>query len=234
MRVIPGVSAWPNYSGEYLDLPGNNGDYASMPHNASYIPAGDFRIEAKVWHTNASSTIRECYFGKEAVGGLTGLRFFKFHTTPFTRISLLTSNNGGSSYTAQWTSTAFTPGNNAWFFVRADLDADNGASQTDALLYWKQNEGDSWTSISSSAPDASVGLSMGTAPWNIGLASTDEYMDGRVGWLKLWDNMAGTGNPLIAFEPKRMNVGDLSYVDRFSKQTWTINQSGSSQEAGIL
>lgn len=231
---MQGVLAAPIYTGKYLNLPGTEGDYASMPHNASYIPSGDFRIEAKVWHTNASSTIRECYFGKEAIGGLTGLRFFKFHTAPFTRISLLTSNNGGVSYTAQWTSNSFSPGNNTWFYIRADLDADNGSSETDALLYWKQNEGDSWTSISSSSPDVSVGLSMGTAPWNIGLCSTDEYLDGRIGWVKLWDNYAGIGNPLIAFEPYRMDIGDLSYVDRYSGQTWTVNQSTNTEKAEIL
>lgn len=218
----------PNRS-NYLDLPGGADDYVTMADNAINSPTGDFTWVAQVYHDNASSTIREGYITKEDAT-YDNFRWFKFHSSPFTRISFLNSEPGAgnNTFNNQWTSAAFTPGNGAWFWIKLEFDSDDGGGNQEAFQYWKQNEGDSWIDVSGTdGAQGGTGSDDFSVPLELGrVESTGETLDGRMRIARQYTGMGDTGTPDWEFNANRMKAGQTSYTDTYSGLTWNLNTSG--------
>lgn len=208
----------------YVLLDGT-GDYLSQPDDSTNSPTGDFTWIAKIYLDNASSTVREGIITKEDAT-YDNFRFFKFHQSPFTRLSFLNSEPGAgnNSFNNQWTSDAFSPGNGAWFWVKLEFDSDVGGGNQEAYLYWKQNEEDSWIDVSGSdGPQAGTGSDDFAAPLEIGrVESTGETLSGRVQYAAQWTGITESGDPDWEFNANLMSDGETTLTDPYNAETWTL------------
>lgn len=228
------VSATPvaDPADNYILLDGT-GDYISQPDDASNSPTGDFTYVVKVFHDNASSTVREGYMTKADFGSGSTIRFFKLNGAPHTRLSFLVDNNGDGIFNNQWNSSAITPGDGAWFWAKVEFDADNGSGQARAYIYWKQNDGDSWTDISSTGALSGTGVSDNGYSLKLAYVPTSpEYLAGGLQYAAQYTGMGDTGTPDWEFDANGMSSGETTYTDPYNGLTWTLQGDASVVDNG--
>lgn len=221
------------FDGErYVYLPGLTGNYLSAPDEAALDITGDIDIRCLVamddWTPSASSYL----VAKRAGGGQDSYEFF-VNTNGTLRIQWYDSGTAGFRSASSTVAPTVTDGAALW--VRAALDADNGASGNTATFY-TSTEGTTWTQLGTSVVTATVAaIAATTATLNIGA-----YANGTAGVSagKFYAAQVRNGidGPVVFdWDANRdaVNATHTSYTAS-TGQTWTVNRATSGRKTVVV
>lgn len=210
-------------SDKFLLLDGVSGSYASTPDSAALDITGDIDIRADAvlvdWTPANSDTLAAKWV---LTGNQRSYRLF-IGSTGF--ITLITSPDGSAA--VNFASTAevpFTDGSRGK--VRATLDVDNGAGNSEAKFYTRTSDSDPWVQLGSTVLGAVTSIFNSTSALDIGsfAAGTSARVTGRIYSAQVYASIDGT-DLRADFNPARdysANRG-TTMVSSTTGETYTIN-----------
>jgi len=221
-------------SAQYLRLDGVVGNYASTPDSAAASITGDIDIRVKVALDDWTPALTNSLISKRAGAGNRSYRLVS--TT--NGLSLVWSADGTIENTSSSTvPTGITDGASKW--VRATLDADNGASGNDVKFYTSDDydpltQNGTWTQLgatvttanTSSIFDSATSVEVGS---NTG--GTIQLAAGEFYRAQIFNGIDGT--LAVDFDPSLAAAGDLSFTAD-TGEVWTVTQTGSPQGAELI
>lgn len=218
----------PNRS-NYVDMPGTSGNYLSMPDSSANSPSGDFTLTWSGFIDDMDGTNPDPLISKRNGSGA-GTHTFHWNMQNGSAAMNFLLSNDGDGWTGQWSSSTIPVGDGVRVWLKVEVDVDNGASGSDVSFFYKTAAGDSWTDISSTGSDDSVGVADAAVPVYLAYYQpVSAYGAGGAHEAAIYNGLGDTGTPAIKFDANRMKAGQTSYTDTYSGGTWTINQSGSPQ-----
>lgn len=131
----------------YLNLDGSSGNYASSPDSAALSITGDIDIRVLAAATDWTPAAAMHLLNKTNVSGSYGLTL---NTSGTLRLSWQTAAGGFPQKTSTAANT-ITDGAAKW--IRATLDADNGAAGYDVKFY-TSDDGSTWTQLGTTVTTA--------------------------------------------------------------------------------
>lgn len=223
-----------------LSLPGESGDYASVPDSAALDITGDLDLRAAVvlddWVSGSSSAFID------KVSGTNGGYQFGINSTG----ELYLSYGDGSSTFTDAATTAVSASDGELLLVRATLDVDDGSGNRVTTFYTKSSTPESaaddlvddtgWSQLGSAVTTAST-ITLGTNSEDVELGSrsggTGRIWAGDYYAALVLSGIAGTAQLDADFT--KQFVGDTSFTEDSSNSAMvTINQSGDPQAEIVL
>jgi hypothetical protein len=220
-------------SGNYLYLPGINGNYASIPDSSALDVTGDIDIRVKVafddWTPDANNEL----IAKMASNNNRSWRLLLGSNTylAFYWSADGTNQNGAICYTPP----GILDGTAKW--VRVTLDVDNGASGNEVKFYLS-DDGLNWTQLGLTTTNSGVSsIYNSTSNVEIGSAFVGiaNFARGKFYRAQIYNGISGTLVMDANFETKITSLTQSTFTESSSNAaTVTINRSGSTyRSAGI-
>lgn len=221
-------------SDKFLNLPGTSGAYASTPDSAGLDITGDIDIRADAvlvdWTTANSDTLAAKWV-------LTGnQRSFRLFIGLTGLVTLLTSPDGTASLSfASTIAVPFTDGSRGK--VRATIDVDNGAGNSEVKFFTRTSDSDPWVQLGSTVLGAVTSIFNSTSALEIGsfAVGTSSRVTGRIYSAQVYAGLTGTDlradfNPSRDYNPAR----GTTMVSSTTGETYTINGTALVQAEGDL
>jgi hypothetical protein len=189
----------------------------SAPSQTSFDIAGDIELIAKVAARNyAPGSVQTI-----AAKWITGNYSYFFGLTAGGGVQLFWNPTGSGAFIGGVSTAALPTASGADVYLRATLDADNGAGGNTTTFY-TSTDGASWTQLGAPVVNAGVtSLYVGTSELSIGRepAGALQPFTGKIYSVKIYNGIGGT---LAAdFDASRYTSGTT--VASPSGETWTLN-----------
>jgi hypothetical protein len=212
----------------WLSLPGETGDYASIPDSAPLSIPGDMEIEVDAAADDWTPVGTENLVSKYQTSGQASYRMM-----------VLAGGSLWWQHSADGTNSAWStgPGVNMSTIVndgdrvklKVTIDVDNGAGDAELKFWYRFSDGDSWTQLGSTQTlGATTSIFDGTEQVSIGQRSNVEMFAGKIYRAIIRDGIDGTVELDANFAAEA--PGTTSFTESSSNAaTVTINQSGDPQ-----
>lgn len=218
-----------------LSLPGETGDYASIPNNAAFTGLTDMVIAVRValtdWTPTASQILCANYLTSSQ-----GFRLY-VHSAGTIRLERSVSGFGVLDTIASTVAPSVSDGDFIW--VKVKHDGNNGAAGSD-ISFWTSTvenpaDGDGdYTQLGTTVTDGNTctffnstgGLEWGASNAGASFPSTGNWVRGKL-WSSLTESPA---NLQVDANFNTQDIGATSFTEDSSNGfTVTVNQSGSPQ-----
>jgi hypothetical protein len=222
-------------TGNYLYLPGVNGNYASAPDAAALDITGDIDLRCKVALDDWTPASAAPIIFKDTQGGATRQYALSVNTSGFLTFDWWDSAgtyNGGRTSTV---ATGVSDGATKW--IRATLDVDNGSTQNETKFF-TSDDGITWTQLGTTLTVAGVTSIRDTsAALGIGANSSGNSASrGKFFRAQVLNGIGGTVAFDANFENSITSLLQTSFTESSTNgATVTINRSGSTfRSAGVI
>ncbi len=203
----------------YLSMPGSTGNYASTPDSAAHTITGDIDIRVKAaaddW-TNASTI--QTLFAKRATQCAWQFRIAQ--TTG--RLELIWSVDGTALLSVA-SSAAPTVADGSAIWLRATLDADNGAAGR-TVTFYTSDDGETWTQLGTATTTAGItSIFDSNAALEVGSIFTgaSQVFDGKIYYAEVRNGIGGTVVAKFDAAQILQSSGTMS-----TGELWTVHTSG--------
>lgn len=221
----------PKYA--YLNLPGEAGDFASVPDHADFRIVGDLDLRIAVALTDWTPAAVGALLGRRASG--TDVSYF-LRMASNGRPALVWTENGSSNKVAS-ANAAPTVTNGSLLLLRVTLDVDNEDSGNDVKHYTKASTyeaahgnlllHDGWTQLGTTITTVNTtSIHAGESDVEIGSVTggTENLLIGKVIAVAIYEGIAGT--KVLDVDFSRGPVGVITLADLAGGHVVTVNQSG--------
>lgn len=201
-----------------LNLPGTAGAYASTPDTASYnVTDVDLRVKFNMndWTPGGFGVFIAGQYPN--VGGNNGW-VAGMSATGFPNVTYTTDGTTAATRTST-AATGFSDGTANW--LRWVFDSNNGAAGHTVTFYTSEDDGVSWTTLSTVTTAGTVTLFNSTASFDVGNILS---WAGRVYRVQLLDGI--DGSTVIDVDFTKQAIGNTSFSDDDGR-VWTLNSTSS-------
>lgn len=221
-------------NGTYLYLPGVASNYASTPDAAALDITGDIDLRCKVAMDDWTPSTATVLVAKWSTGTA---KSYALGLTITTGTLSFSWTPDGTVVNTIASTVAPTVADGATLWVRATMDADNGASGNDVKFY-TSTDGTNWTQLGDTVTTAGVAtINNSTGELSIGaqLAGSNAFTRGKIFRAQVLDGINGTVAFDADFETSITSLNQASFTESSANAaTVTINRSGSTyRSAGI-
>lgn len=218
-------------TGRHLSLPGTTGNYASTPDVAGNALNGDLDIRAKVSLDDWTPATESVIVGKW-VG--TNDRTFRMYVSATGRLNLQWSKFGycGSCFVVSSNTLGFSDGSAQWVRVTRQLRVPSNSWYT--ANFYTSTDGVEWTLLTNVPTNSGTYQEAfdSTSPIEIGSdhGGTESRLAGEVHHLEVRGSV--NGSVVSKFDPGEATAPFRSWTSSVS-DTWTVNQTSTSAQAGL-
>lgn len=197
--------------------PNQTTSYFSAPDFAAARIVGDLDIDARIALASYTPTLAQEIFSKDAVGQFAYL--LRVDTSGF---PTLYWSQDGSTLKSAVSTTALSNAANTQAYIRAYLDADNGASGY-SVYFYTSPDGSNWTQLGSTVTAAGVtSIFAGTSVLAAGRSFTSSnQVNGKIYRVRVYNGNRSTGTLAVDFNPSLWTSG--ATWTSATGETWTIN-----------
>lgn len=222
ITLIDPIDAW-------LQLPGETGDFASIPDAAAFSVNPAFIIECKPAYDDWTPAGNRYCFAKWGVAGSREYRLGITGTSGSLR--LLVSEDGSIGITfVSSVSPSVSDGDTLWISARFWV---NGANR-EVEFFTKINDEDDWVQLGTTQNNAGTWSSNDTdavVEFGTSVGGTSNFWSGKIFQCKLYDFTGGVrGDNVLSVNFEREIPGTTSFTEQGpNAATVTVNQSGDPQ-----
>jgi hypothetical protein len=211
-------------TGNYLALPGADGDYASTPDSTDLGITGDIEIITYVQADDYTALQTLC---AKAIS-TTNQYSWEFKVQSTGTLLFKTSATGGTPTLSNVSTVALSTTNGVGVWLRVTLDVDDGGGNRVAKFYTSSDAATtapgsvSWTQLGSTVTTATTAsIFDSTSPLEIGSnGSGDDPFDGRIYKTFVYNGIGGT---LVAsFDADDAPAGSTTVVSSGTGETYTL------------
>lgn len=222
VRLIPIAAT----TEQALSLPGTSGNFASALDADVLDIVGDIDLRCEVAFDDWTPASNQEIISKSVTAG--DQRSYRLFLTSSNLLRFRTSVDGIASLTTNSTvATGITDGTRKW--VRATLDADNGAAGFDVTFY-TSDDGINWTQLGATVTTGgTTSIFNSTAGLEIGSSNggTSNLSSGKFYRAQVLNGINGT--TVFDADFTKQAVSSTSFNEGSNNALVTINQSGSPQ-----